>query len=353
MANQEWIKGRKEQLEDKAYKALDEYRKSLERAHRRAHKKIDESIYKYLERIARDNETNLDYAKKLLNARELEGLRLNLEEYTELAKNVLDDEVIIRLRNASHSVRISRLQALSLEADGIINKLWSDISGQSEMMITGLVEEGYARMISDLQAINKVPVSFSKINPYAINQLLQDPWGIETPYGMGYVPEDRGNWDEMIRGNANSLRKAVQEELIQNTMGVQSLGESAKNIARRFEISTNNAERLVKTEYSATRAKSDKKMYEDLGADQFQYLATLDNRTSATCRAMDGKIFKLEDFEVGVTAPPKHPWCRSTTIPLWGNAPYIKERAERGDDGKTYQVDGELNYYEWLNKKKY
>jgi len=40
----------------------------------------------------------------------------------------------------------------------------------------------------------------------------------------------------------------------------------------------------------------------------------IDNKTSEICQQMDGKHFKMSDFQAGVTAPPFHPWCRTTTV---------------------------------------
>ena len=47
-------------------------------------------------------------------------------------------------------------------------------------------------------------------------------------------------------------------------------------------------------------------------APEYQYVATLDSRTSAVCRDLDGKTFA---YNRGPT-PPQHFNCRSTTVPV-------------------------------------
>ena len=46
--------------------------------------------------------------------------------------------------------------------------------------------------------------------------------------------------------------------------------------------------------------------------------------------------------------PPLHPFCRSTTVPYFGN----KEgtRVARGEDGKTYPVPADMTYDQWYKE---
>lgn len=46
----------------------------------------------------------------------------------------------------------------------------------------------------------------------------------------------------------------------------------------------------------------------------FEYVATLDERTTDICRALDGKVFKIGDPKA--KSPPQHWGCRSTTVPV-------------------------------------
>lgn len=83
---------------------------------------------------------------------------------------------------------------------------------------------------------------------------------------------------------------------------------------------------------------------------KYRYVATLDSRTSAICRSLDGK-----EFEYGKgPEPPVHFNCRSTTIPIidyeglgipppdWGTGPSQRASAEG-------PVKGSTTYGKWLN----
>lgn len=85
------------------------------------------------------------------------------------------------------------------------------------------------------------------------------------------------------------------------------------------------------------------------GVKQYEIVATLDSHTSAICQEMDGKQFTISKMEVGVTAPPFHPWCRTTTAPYDPDFEGIlppEKRAARDGDGKTYLTEART-YKEW------
>lgn len=75
-------------------------------------------------------------------------------------------------------------------------------------------------------------------------------------------------------------------------------------------------------------------------------MATLDMKTSAICRSMDGKHFPIDEAMPGVNYPPMHPRCRSTTITYRENKDG-KTRTARSEDGKSYDVPLDMNYEEW------
>lgn len=92
---------------------------------------------------------------------------------------------------------------------------------------------------------------------------------------------------------------------------------------------------------------------------RYRYVATLDNRTSAICRSLDGREF---EYGKGPT-PPQHFNCRSTTVPVIDyeglgiepppetdlrrpNTAFGPSRTTRGD-----MVPSNQTYGEWLDKQ--
>lgn len=104
------------------------------------------------------------------------------------------------------------------------------------------------------------------------------------------------------------------------------------------------------TESAAFANKAREDCMKDLGVEEFEVVETLDSITCDYCQSMDGKHFPMDDFMIGVTAPPFHPECRGCTCPYFDDEFTAGgERAARGADGKTYYVPSDMTYEEWKN----
>ena len=121
-----------------------------------------------------------------------------------------------------------------------------------------------------------------------------------------------------------------------------------------MDKSRRSVEAVVRTSLAHTANTARKVVYErnKRVIKGYEWVATLDSRTSAICRARDGKIYEKDKGPM----PPAHANCRSTTIPV------IKSLKELGidvDEGITRetrasmngQVSAELNYDQWLRKQ--
>jgi len=81
----------------------------------------------------------------------------------------------------------------------------------------------------------------------------------------------------------------------------------------------------------------------------YEWVSTLDNRTSSVCKGLDGKIYKKADKDKRY--PPAHPNCRSSTAPVldkrYALDDSVNTRASRGVEGGQ-QVAADKTYYSWL-----
>lgn len=141
----------------------------------------------------------------------------------------------------------------------------------------------------------------------------------------------------------------MHTELTQSIIRGADLKQAIDNLAKTMEVSKAQAGRLIMTESAAISAAAQKNCFKDLDVERYEILATLDSHTSDICQEMDGKVFEMKDYEVGTTAPPFHPNCRSTTIPYFDDEfTEGEERAARDEDtGKTYYVPADMKYEEW------
>ena len=90
------------------------------------------------------------------------------------------------------------------------------------------------------------------------------------------------------------------------------------------------------------------KVHRYTGVQEYEIVATLDSKTSPICQELDRTHRLMSEFEPGVTAPPFHCWCRTTTVPYFDDEFTENEvRAARGEDKKTYYVPSDMKYSEW------
>lgn len=102
------------------------------------------------------------------------------------------------------------------------------------------------------------------------------------------------------------------------------------------------------TEEAYFSSAAQKEAFAELGVEQYEIIATLDTHTSDICRSLDGKVYPMKDYQAGVTAPPFHVWCRSTTAPYFADDfGEIGERAARDEEGKTYYVPADTTFEQW------
>lgn len=124
------------------------------------------------------------------------------------------------------------------------------------------------------------------------------------------------NWSERIWKDRAALGVALDKILKRDIIQGRALDKTAREIKNKFQTSTYNAMRLVRTESTHTHEQAAKEFYKETDCSEYEFLAHLDDRTSAICTEENGTIHKIKDAVVGVNYPPMHPNCRSTTAPV-------------------------------------
>ena len=82
--------------------------------------------------------------------------------------------------------------------------------------------------------------------------------------------------------------------------------------------------------------------------ERYKIVASFDKDTCSLCADMDGKVFKMSDYQVGLTAPPFHPWCRCCTCPYFEDMDGMGERYARDAvTGERFKVPGNMTYDQW------
>ncbi len=115
-------------------------------------------------------------------------------------------------------------------------------------------------------------------------------------------------------------------------------------------FSSGKAGRLIMTEAAAFSSAAQKDSFTELGVERFKVVAAFDKDTCDICGAMDGQVFKMPEYQVGLTAPPFHPWCRCCTCPYYADMEKLGERWTRNPDGTTAKVPPDMTFDKWRQR---
>lgn len=339
MKHKDYWRKRFEQLEEAQNNKSVKYYLELEKQYKLAINSIEKDILAWYNRFAKNEGISLLEAKKLLNTRELEEFKWSVEEYIRHGKeNAINQKWMKELENASARVHITRLEALKLQIQQQVEVLYGNELDGIDKLMRDIYTSGYYHTAFNVQQGVNVGWSLMSLDTNRINKVISKPW---TSDGL--------NFSERIWGKH---RPALINEL--HTKLTQSIirGENPKNLvndfAKRFNVSKLQAKNLIMTESAFFASASRKDCFNDLDVEKYEIIATLDLRTSNICRELDGKIFDMKDYQVGITAPPFHCRCRTTTAPFFSDEEGY--RAARGEDGKTYYVPSSMKYQEWYEK---
>lgn len=338
MKNSEYWRRRFEALEDAQTRKGAEYFSQLEKQYQKASAAVQKEVNAWYARFAVNNEISLVEAKKLLNAGELKELKWNVMEYIEKGKTLnISDAWAKELENASSRWHISRLEALQLQMQNQVEMLYGTEHDEISKLMEEIYTEGYYHTAYEIQSGFNIGYDLMKLDTNRISKVLSKPWAA-----------DGANFSSRIWKQKTQLVKDLHTELTQAIIRGKNPHQVTQAIAKRFDVSMGQAGRLVSTEAAFFASASNRDCYKELDVEQYEILATLDNRTSDVCQALDGKVFKMSEYEVGVTAPPFHVWCRTTTVPFFDDEFELgAERAARGEDGSTYYVPADMKYSDW------
>lgn len=333
----DWEK-RIEKLNENVFRESEEYVKGIRKIYDFEVNKIQDKIYNHLTKLqAEAGGISLFEAKKMLNDKELSLFNMDLDEFMKKSKGSITPEIERELDIISHRVRISRLQAMELELKKTVANL---MSKEDKGLFNHLGKTYEKRYYNELYELHRIVgySNFQSIDKGTLKTILKTPW-----------TSDGNEFSNRIWERGNKLVNSLKDNLTRDIIRGTSPDESIKNIAKEFETSKYSATRLVMTETAATNSKAVQDSYKKLGVEKYEIVATLDLKTSQICRDMDGRVFEYKDYKIGITAPPFHPNCRTTTVPYFDDIDDETRMMRNPETGKSERIE-KLSYGEWYEK---
>jgi len=336
--NSDYWKSRFGQLEAaQNQKGTDAYLE-IEKIYKQAQKEIEGKINAWYQRFAINNGVSMAEARKMLSGTDLKEFKWDVKDYIKYGQdNALMGTWTKELENASAKFHISRLEALKMHTQHSLEVMYEKQFGIVSGTMTDVLKSSYYHTAYELQNGFGIGWDIAGLDQAHIEKLLLKPWAA-----------DGKNFSERIWDNKQKLISEIHNELTRNVMLGQDPQKAIDAIAKKMNTSKNNAGRLVMTEEAYFSSAAQKDCFNDLDVEEYEIVATLDSHTSDICQSLDGQVFPMKDFEAGVTAPPFHVYCRSTTVPHFDeDFGQAGERAARDEKGNTYYIPADMTYQEW------
>lgn len=315
------------------------YEEEIKQAYTIALREIQKEISSFFERYARENKVPYAEARKRLTPNEKASFEVQLKEWYRVAKELgLSREYSEYIKNMTSKLYITRLESLQASIRYQIEQIATKrYSGVHQLMSDNFLYAYYANYFTVGSGLESA-VSFSTV----------DANGVETAVR---AKRDGYHFSQSIWGDRDALVKKLNVLLPQSFSRGLGSKQIADQLAKEMNVEKNKAMRLVRTEVNYIANQASIRVYKAANLEKYEYLATLDMRTSTMCRDMDGEIIPVAHAKVGINFPPLHPNCRSTTIPYFEDYDEPDdERVARNEEEKTIKVPRKMTQEEWIKK---
>ena len=114
-----------------------------------------------------------------------------------------------------------------------------------------------------------------------------------------------------------------------------------------MKLANNQVRTIVRTSVNQVQTMASQEVYaanQDV-TQRYEYVATLDSKTTALCGSLDGKTFKYGEGPM----PPQHFNCRSTTVPIIDDED-LRKKFPDTRPSSVGRVSQDESYPDWLNK---
>lgn len=331
MSNQKYWEERQALNYSNNEKEIIKFHKELKDSFEQSKKEIQKVINEFYVRYADNNGLSFTKAQELLSKEEIGELKDYINQvYATMGTK--DINVI----NKSIKARVTRYEALQKQLEAIINVLYEiDYKDNGIEKFKEIYQNSYYNTLYNIDIFNGFHSEFSIFNIRDIETLIEYPFN-----GASYSDRLWKQKDHMILKLKENLTTMLVQGKHPKTL--------SSDFAKIFKVKEYEAYRLLHTEGSFIIEQGTLAAYKEDGVEEYQILATLDMKTSDICREQDNKIYKIDEYVTGSTAPPFHYFCRTTTVPYYGEDEGTRI-ARDPVSNKSYDVPANMSYKEWYD----
>lgn len=249
-----------------------------------------------------------------------------------------------------------RLETLLSDIDGLLLGIFDKYSDKLNLDLVDIANYEAQFEATSLTRAAPAGITFDAALPGAAAiraAILTNPLSVRgadggkllQPFIEGFTSTERQRLTGTIRQGFFEGRTNFQ--IIKDIRGTKAAGYNDGVLA----ITNRNAGSIIRTavQHVATQARMETLKENPDVVQQVEWVSTLDSKTTAQCRTLDKRRFKLTEGP----RPPIHINCRSTVVAVTRFSSLFAEGATRASvsDSGPQQVRADLSYYEWLKQQ--
>lgn len=291
---------RSKQQEQHAEELTSEYLAKMYAQLEKFQREAIREIEVFYNRFATDYKLSKHEAIQYLTNNQLKEFQnVTLARYARLAKDPKAEPRLVEALAYRH--RISRQEALLAEIE--LKAL--ETYGSSN----GLIESTYKNM-SHVYGSAKIEIakSYADIG-YSVRRPVLEIDTIKSRLKTNWAKD---NLSERIWGQEEKTYDTIANILDQGFIGQWPQEKIIKEVQKRVSVAKSSIETLVRTEQTAFNSLGSVEQLKAHLESTYKIVAVLDNRTTDKCRDEHDKVYDIDDYQLGKTAPPFHFRCRSS-----------------------------------------
>lgn len=298
---------------------------------------IRKEIEAFYGRYAKDNKIPYAEVRRRLTNPEYKNFNTLLKEWLRVCEELkLNVDYSEYLKKLSARIYLTRLEALEANIRYHIEVLKAKQHDMMEKLAYDNYMVMYYQSYFNLAQNLGIDIAFYPIDHTGIMNAIKSKW-------------DRQNFSSRIWNDRDALIKSLSVILPQSFSRGFNANKLGDMISKEMGTSKNRGRALARTEINYLCNQATLEMYKKAGIEKYEFLATLDTRTSDICRDMDGYIGKVSEAKVNVNYPPMHVNCRSTTVPYFEDDKDA-QRIARDEEGNNIKVSRRMTQEEWIKK---
>ena len=321
--NSEYWRKREQENLRKNLKSEAEYAKEIQQTYKFTMDQIQKEIDSFYAKYAKDEGITIAQAKKRAS-------KLDMEEYSRKAKKYVKEKNFSKQANEEMklynlTMKVNRLELLKASIGLELVSCFDELQQFYEQILTDRTLDEFTRQAGILGST--VPDDVAGKAAAIVTASFHN-----------------AKYSERIWMHQDLLRNELGKLLTRGMVQGKNPRVLARELRKTFDVSIYNSERLMRTELARVQTEAQLQSYKENGFEEYEYMACHNSDVCANCKALDGKVFKIDDGMPGENAPPMHPSCHCAT------AAYMDLNAyEKWLDG--YSTTHNMSFKDWIKVK--